>query len=88
MCMSMCMYLFNHRSYIITHKSILTSIYSIIMYSNRKCLQINYDKTKYLHFSDTPILDDININDDIYISVVNPSDGYIRKTYVPLLSLI
>ena len=26
-----------------------------------------------LHFSDTPILDDININDNIYISA---SDGY------------
>ena len=46
------------------------------MYSNRKYLKINYDQTKYLHFSEIPLLEDIVINDEICISAVNPMDGY------------
>ena len=48
----------------------------IFDYSNEKFSKVNYEKTQFMHFSESPIEDCLHINDEIRIAPVDPLEGY------------
>ena len=48
-------------------------------YTKRQYIIVNMDKTKYLHLTENPTLNDIKLDNES-IEAVNPRDGYIQTT--------
>ena len=56
--------------------SLSRKIYNIYLYSKKKYLEINIDKTKYMEMSNNPKLDDLRISNYVTIEAVKPTTGY------------
>ena len=57
-------------------ESLCVKFRRVLLYSKNKFLEINCDKTKYMHMSNSPNMSDIDINYNVTIHPVKPKDGY------------
>ena len=56
--------------------SFVKKMLSLMQYSDQKHQKVNNGKTKFLHMSDEPCMDDIQLDENISIGPVNPKEGY------------